>query len=226
MKERFLFVVFMSVISGFLSCRTSQEITEDYRTETYKNRMSVFSDEILPEGSIVFFGNSITQAGKWSELFPAVMPVNRGISGDNTEGMLARIGEVAQVKPSKFFIMAGINDISLSRSEKKILGNYRKILHEIKAKSPETEIFIQSVLPVNNNFGVYSRLKGKEERIVSLNRRLRILAEKENAVFINLYPYFCDEERMLDKKYTGDGLHLNDDAYQLWAVIIRRNVED
>ena len=45
------------------SCVGTKAIQEDFRTETYKNRMADFSRNPLSIGQIVFFGNSITQAG-------------------------------------------------------------------------------------------------------------------------------------------------------------------
>lgn len=209
----------------FQSCTVSKEIKEDFRTETYKSRVAYFSENPLKDGQIVFFGNSITQAGEWRHYFPDFDVANRGISGDNTEGMLARLSEVTSAKPSKFFIMAGINDISLSRSNKKIIDNYRAIIQQIKKESPETEIFIQSILPINNDFKRYKRLFGKEKQVINLNQKLRILAKKGGVVFIDLFPYFADADGKLRKELTGDGLHLNAEAYWTWSNIIRRFVE-
>lgn len=209
----------------FLSCSVSKEIIEDYHTDTYNDRMKHFADYPLLGGEIVFFGNSLTQSGKWGEYFPHADIVNYGISGDNTEGMLARIADAVGVKPGKIFIMAGINDISLSRSDKKILHNYREIIKQIRVTSPQTKIYIQSVLPINNDFAVYKRLKSKEERIVPINRKLLRLASDEDVEFVNLYPFFVDQEGKLFRNYTYDGLHLTDEAYYLWSNIIRNKVE-
>ncbi len=207
------------------SCVGTKAIQEDFRTETYKNRMADFSRNPLSIGQIVFFGNSITQAGEWSTYFPDLMVANRGISGDNTEGMLARIDEIANAKPKKFFIMAGINDISLQRSNKKIVNNYRNILRTLRMASPETEIYIQSVLPINNDFARYRRLIGKEKQVVDLNNRLRRLAEQESGLFINLYPYFINPKGKLRNEFTNDGLHLTSDGYMLWVHIIQQHIK-
>lgn len=210
----------------FMSCGSSKEIIEDFRTNMYIDRMEQFSKETLSGGEIVFFGNSITEGGKWNEYFNSEKKiVNRGIAGDNTEGMLSRINLVASDKPSKIFIMAGINDISLSRSNSKILTNYKALIHEIKRVSPETVIYIQSVLPINGSFGVYTRLNGKGNQILSLNMSLKNLAKSEEVEFINLFPLFANESGELYEKFTYDGIHINAEAYQLWANIIRNKVE-
>lgn len=215
-------LIFISVLS---SCAASKEIKEDFRTETYKNRTAYFAENPLKAGQIIFFGNSITQAGDWQGYFPEADVVNRGISGDNTEGMLARISEITAGKPKVFFIMAGINDISLSRSNKTIIRNYAAIIDQIKQVSPDTKIYIQSVLPINNDFGRYKRLSGKEDQITELNALLRALAESKNATYVHLFPFFADAEGKLKKEFTGDGLHLTPEAYRLWVNLIHRFIE-
>lgn len=211
------------ILSGFFlfSCTSKKMIQEDFHTETYKSRMNYFSEHPLLPEQIVFFGNSITQAGEWSTYFPTANVANRGISGDNTEGMLARLSEIEKTQPSKFFIMAGINDISLSRPNRVIVKNYRQIIRSLRNASPHTQIFMQSVLPINNDFGRYKRLTGKERQIVELNTQLRILAQSEGVTFINLYPFFINSEGKLKKEFTGDGLHLSAEAYALWVQIIQ-----
>lgn len=226
MKNSLLvFLSFLAVLS-LVSCASTREIIEDYSTDTYIARMEYFNSHPLAGGEIVFLGNSITQAGKWEKYFPNAPVANRGISGDNTEGMLARVNTIVETHPSKIFIMAGINDISLSRTNKKILRNYKQIVEVIKQLSPNTEIFIQSVLPINNDFRVYKRLIGKEGQIKSLNKKLEQLAIEEKFNFINLYPFFLNSEAKLKEEFTGDGLHLSDDAYRLWSNIIRAKIEE
>lgn len=225
-KKRLLYpILLLPAVSWLISCSASQPIVEDYRTETYKKRTAYFSQNPLREEQIVFFGNSITQAGNWESYFPEQRPANRGISGDNTEGMLARIDEVVKAKPAKFFIMAGINDISLSRSNTTIVRNYREIIRAVKKGSPQTRIYIQSLLPINNDFAQYKRLAGKERQVSDLNIRLRALAQSESTRFVHLFPYFTDSAGKLKKKFTDDGLHLTPEAYSLWVEIIRRDME-
>lgn len=226
MNKVYLYVISALALMFFVqSCGASKEIQEDFHTKTYVSRMKHFSEHPLQQGQIVFFGNSITQAGEWEKYFPEDNVANRGISGDNTQGMLARLDEIVAAKPRKFFIMAGINDISLSRSNQKIMRNYEAIIKRVKHESPETQIYIESVLPINNNFAQYKRLKGKEAQIPALNAQLRALAEAENVTFINLTPYLSDSEGRLKKEYTGDGLHLKPEVYWSWSNIIRRFVK-
>lgn len=219
--------IFAAVFLLSSICMTGQEIKENIlENQTYIDRAAYFKEHPLQQGQIVFLGNSITQAGKWDEYFPIQKPANRGISGDNTEGMLARLDEIIEAKPNKLFIMAGINDISLNRPNKKIMANVKEIIARVKQETPQTAIYIQSVLPINTEIIKYSRLKKKEKQIEKLNKDLRKLAKKENLIFIDIYPSFLVKKRKMDARYTADGLHINEEGYSIWVNQIRNYVEE
>ncbi len=201
----------------FASCKTPQQpIVEDFHTKTYVERMKYFEENPLKYGQIVFLGNSLTQGGKWETYLPGKNIANRGISGDNTEGILARLDEIVKSKPSKLFIEAGVNDISLNRSNEMIIDNYRKIIKTIKQQSPSTQICITSVFPINKNVSKYKRLTGKESQILELNKQLKKLAKKTNAQYVDVFPQLMDDKGMLRKEYTADGLHLTTQGYEVW----------
>jgi lysophospholipase L1-like esterase len=67
---------------------------------------------VAKPGSIVFLGDSITDFFRVNEFFPGVYVINRGISGDTTDGVLNRLAEsVYELSPSKIFLMIGTNDL-------------------------------------------------------------------------------------------------------------------
>lgn len=192
----------------------------------YKQRMEVFKANPMKKGQIVFLGNSITEAGKWNVYFPNHNTVNRGISGDNTDGMLARIHEVIAAKPSKIFMMAGINDISLQRDNEVILRQVKLLLRQIVAGSPDTKIYVQSTLPLNTEKLKYGRLKGKEKQIEEYNEGLKSLCEQLGVMYVDVYTLLLDKPLNLDPKYTADGLHINKEAYKIWVGLIKNYVEE
>lgn len=196
-----------------------------YETETYKNRMMQFKQEGLSNNQIVFLGNSLTQGGKWSAWFSGQQPANRGISGDNTEGVLARLDEITYAQPAKIFLMIGINDISQNYNNDYLCKNFERIIQQIRKDSPETIVYIQSLLPVNNAFGRYKKLINKEKQIEQLNKQLKSFCKKEKIQFVNLYPLFIQKKRTLNPAYTTDGLHLNEVGYQVWASAIKDLIE-
>lgn len=189
----------------------------------YNQRLTLF--EKLPDtkGEIIFLGNSITDGCEWFELLGNLNVKNRGISGDTTEGVLFRLNEVIRSKPAKVFLLIGINDLSRGVSKDTVFSNIYKITAKILKDSPKTKVYIQSILPVNDSFGLFKGHTNKTDEVIWVNAHLKDWCAKKNVGFIDLYSHFkmSDSEKM-NPKYTNDGLHLLGDGYLLWAEIIKQ----
>ncbi len=180
----------------------------------WDNRVTLFKELPNNPNEIIFLGNSITDYCEWSELFGNPSIINRGISGDRTDGVLRRLSEVTESKPSKVFIMIGVNDISGGVELNNITINYRGIIEKIKSDSPDTKIYIQSVLPTLNHPFV------KNDSVVVLNQKLKNLSEEYSLTYINLYDSFKNQDGDLKEELSYDGLHLDGQGYMLWKSII------
>jgi lysophospholipase L1-like esterase len=177
----------------------------------------------LPDtaGEIIFLGDSITDGGNWGEMFASPRVKNRGISGDTTDGVLDRLDEVLGSKPAQIFLMIGINDLGRGDGEKHVLANIKSILREIRQKSPETGVFIQSILPVNDRFSVFPDYMDETPRILAVNTVLKRMAADYGMTFIDLFSAFRDESDRLAEKYTNDGLHLTGEGYAHWREVLK-----
>jgi len=209
-------------ISSILLSVTALAQTYDssYRSTYYEQKATLH--QLLPntKGEIVFLGNSITDIGEWSEIWQNSKVKNRGISGDITFGVLARLDEILSSRPAKLFIMIGVNDIARNIPEAVILKNYRRMIDSVQIKSPKTQLIMQSVLPTNDEFKPFKNHYGKDDRIRAVNNGLQALCADTGVIFVNLYPRFLDASGKLDKQYTNDGLHLTGAGYMLWKKIL------
>ncbi len=188
----------------------------------YDHRKSQLSLLPIHSSDIIFLGDSITDEGEWAELFGHPIIKNRGISSDTTIGVLDRLSDIITPQPQKIFLMIGVNDLSnLGRSLTEITQTYREILTRIRDLSPQTHVFIQSVLPINSSlfFG-----QATNSSISELNSQLQILASEFSYPYIDLLSHFTDAHGQLDAQYTTDGIHLNGAAYQRWAKLIAAHV--
>ena len=192
-----------------------------YDTPYYWDKKSQFETLPKSEAELVFLGDSLTDSCEWQEFFRNSRIKNRGISGDTTTGVLNRIDEVVESKPQKIFIMIGINDINRGRKVDEILMNYKLILSIFQERIPQTKVFIQSILPINNQ---KRSNKGVNNSIFELNKDLKKLAKQFSFQYIDLFPYFLDDNNQLDAQYTTDGLHLNGQGYLVWKRIIEKEV--
>lgn len=198
----------------------------DWTRVHYRKRIADFINDPLQKNEIVLIGNSITEkGGDWSEKFGVAHIRNRGISGDVTDGVLQRLNEITHFQPAAVFILIGINDLynlhhdqdvrsslqyyKIVPSVRYVARNIVKITRKIHRHSPETKIYVRTILPTRREF--------LKQDILKVNALLTKYAAKENYMLINLYAQFVDDEGLLRKEYTNDGLHLNNKGYELWV---------
>lgn len=213
----------VAAVCGLWSMASAQEKYQ--YNEFYYQRSSLF--EVLPVKSddIVFFGNSLTNGCEWHELFNNPHVKNRGISSDVIQGLYDRCDVMLKGKPRKIFLLCGVNDISHNLSADSIATAMENLVAHIKELSPKTKIYLQSLLPINNDFRRYKAMIGKEDTIVECNKRFEQIAKRQKVTWIDLYSKFADENGKMPKKYTNDGLHLLGPAYLIWRDAVAKYVK-
>ena len=190
----------------------------------YAERIQEFeSEKPIGKKDIVFLGNSLTEnGGDWAKRLGIKHVRNRGIIGDNTEGVWKRLESITKGTPKQILITIGINDISQGLNLYTLLENTERIIQKIQQDSPQTLISIQSLLPINEDKLWYRLMKGKSKIIEEYNVLLQNLASRYQLAFINSYPIFLEEgSNQLKAHLTGDGLHINDEGYQLWSQFLK-----
>lgn len=208
---------------GYAQTVTHQRVfdTIPYIMHHHKNRLALFDKEPMNTGNILFLGNSITEGGDWPALTGAAGAINRGIGGDIAYGVLKRLDEIIERKPSKLFLMIGINDIGMDIPDAVIADNVSKIISRVQSESPSTNIFLQSILPVNPEYPGFPQHYDKQYHVLMTNQLLSKVAVDLEVTFINLFPFFLDDRQRLNKSLTYDGLHLNDEGYKLWVKLLK-----
>jgi lysophospholipase L1-like esterase len=153
----------------------------------------------------VFLGDSITNAGRWSELFPEKKVANHGIDGDTVKGMLGRLEIVLEMKPEKVFLMGGINDLTQFRTPNDVFEQYRQILERLL--TADIEPVIQSTL--------HTQEGQCREQVNALNCQLEAFAAAHNLKFIDVNAVLA-VDGILKSEVNYDGVHLHADAYLAW----------
>ncbi len=184
---------------------------------TYIHRTNLLNQFNNMNGKIVFLGDSLTELCEWNELMERTDILNRGISGDFTSGVLQRLPRILTNAPRQLFLMIGINDLAFTGPDV-VIANYQKIVDRITQKAPSTKLYIQSILPVNNqvrNTGIANK------DIQYINREISKMAARAGATFINLYPFFTNEAGRLKEGFTEDGIHLDAPGYLQWKEVLK-----
>ena len=188
------------------------DLVSSYLLEPTKARWRSQFDELPIGGSdIVFLGDSITEGGSWEELFQGLPVRNRGIAGDVTTGVLARLDQITNGRPKKIFLLIGTNDLASQIEVAEIAGNVGRIVDSIRISSPGTQIYVQSVLP---------RSAGYRRDIERLNQLIESRISGK-ADWINLYPLFLDgSDGSIRDDLSNDELHLLGKGYLVWRDAI------
>ncbi|MBD5246214.1 MAG: sialate O-acetylesterase [Barnesiella sp.] len=208
------------MLMAILLPASAQKKPEKY-TELYYQRASLFAELPVDSTDIVFLGNSLTHGCEWHELFGMPNIKNRGINGDIVEGIRLRIDPILKGQPAKLFLLCGVNDVSHDLTADSIAGAIGNLIDIIRTESPRTKVYVQSLLPINNSFGRYKAVFGKEQVIRDINTLIEPMVKEKGCTWINSHPAFVDADGNLDARYTNDGLHLMGNGYLHWREILR-----
>lgn len=122
------------------------------------------------------------------------------------------IEEAAAAKPKVLFIELGINDtIAEGGSADLYESEFRAFLEKVKNQLPDTTLFINSILPVQQ--------KAIDENpgyanVDEYNQRLKKICKEEKITFIDSTGLVKDEY------YKGDGKHMAKDYFTLWIALL------
>ena len=208
---------------------------DDYQRSAFLKRISDFKNEPIGKNKVVFLGNSITNGlRRYYSEFDRSDIVNRGIDGDFSLSMLQRINEIIYYKPKAVFILIGINDFFTDLTmmpevtPEFVSRNILKAAGTIKNGSPKTKVYLQTILPINaqqyqdklmkDTGNSYYWLEPNfeiniNEKVIETNKILR-----KNGTFqvVDLHPLFIDNNNVMNKRYSTDGVHLNKRGYLKW----------
>ena len=196
-------------------------------TDHYYKRFLQFMDEpAIGNKDIVMLGNSLTEnGGDWAARLGNKNVRNRGIIGDEVMGVYDRLHQILPGHPAKLFLLIGVNDVSHDLTTDTIVGMIRVTVERIQKESPDTKLYLQSLLPINESFGRYKRLAGKTNMIPEINKQLEELAKEKGLTYINLFPLFTEKgSNVLRAELTTDGLHLKEEGYKIWVKAIRKKI--
>ncbi len=169
----------------------------------------------MTERSIIFLGDSITEAFPVESIFPGRSIRNCGVWGDNTDLVLQRLDrDVLSRRFDVLFLLIGTNDMAMEFPDEKIFSNMDTIVRRLRAAAPAAAIFVQSILPTR---GLANR---PLTRIARLNDGIRGIAAKYSARYLDIGTLFVNSHGEIAEEYSDDGLHLTPAAYRRWGTFI------
>ena len=209
---------FMSRLKAKWQEGDQEEITDHFRRMvTYHKRV----DANVPNGAIIFIGDSLTQSLCVSSV--AQPAVNYGIGSDTSAGVLKRLEYYQSIKRAKAVILAiGTNDLRF-RGNDEIIENIEAIRLQIPSGTP---VIISSVLPVDFEAKDNWNPPNRRNRVRELNERLKLFCiQAEHTWFVNTPSAMVDNAGNLrDDLHVGDGLHLSLKGNRIWGSALKNKI--
>ena len=182
-----------------------------------QQRREIFRQLPVHENNIVFLGNSITDFGLWSEFFGSdANIINRGIQGIESPEVLEHLSLIGSGHPKKLFLMIGINDF---KTPERVVPNIRKMIEVMKRESPQTTLYVQSILPCN--------IAERASEPGTLNPQIKALCEEMNVTYIDVYGAMTkiSGNTSMPANMTDDSLHPNVFGYREWCKVLAPYVD-
>ena len=188
------------------------------------------------EKRVVFMGDSITDAWSHAEyggFFPGKPYIDRGISGQTTPQMLIRFRpDVMALKPKVVVILAGTNDLAGNTGPMSVEETEANLASMAElARANGIGVVLSSVLPVSN-YGhdrsgnpIDMRIHRAPEKILELNMWIKKYATENHCVYLDYFSAMADEQGLLKKDLSGDGLHPNAVGYAVMGPLAEKAIE-
>ena len=97
---------------------------------------------------------------------------------------------------------------------------YDKLLESLKTALPDSQFFVHCVLPISKE---KEQIICKNTTIVKFNSEIKALSLKHNVEYVDIYRLY-ESNGMMNPSLTIDGLHLKEDAYQLWMNQLKKYI--
>ncbi len=121
----------------------------------------------------------------------------------------------AKIKPPILVITLGVSGGAGRLGEQRFKSIYRELIVSVREASPETHIFVQSILPLSDRSAAEYRLLTKDA-VLRANIWIRELCLELGVPYIDTHPLLLDTNGYLKKIYQNDGhMHLTRAAYSV-----------
>ena len=125
---------------------------------------------------------------------------------------------VAATGAKKVFIMLGMNDIAAYKDDD-IMNYWGQLLTRIRSKSPDVQIYIQSMTPIWTGGEVHAL---NNKNVDKYNARLETFAAENDCKYIDIASYMKDSTGGLATVFCSDNyVHLTYAATERWVKVLK-----
>ncbi|HYC85293.1 MAG TPA: GDSL-type esterase/lipase family protein [Chryseosolibacter sp.] len=178
------------------------------------------SDSLVVKKRLNLFTGS-SSIRLWADLqqrFSEANVVNRGFGGSLMHELHYYTADlILDYRPRRVFIYEGDNDLGTGKHAEDILRDADKILSAIRCKlGRRVKVYFITPKPSIRRWDLKSRY---ENYIAALKNWAR---ERKNVAVIDVWtPMLNGDGNVRAELFVDDGLHMNQQGYDIWAQLIR-----
>lgn len=161
--------------------------------------------------TVCFFGDSHIARNNWKKSLSNDKVAKIGVGGLNTKEAFLYLKYIEKLKPEYVLIELGINDLREDYPVWETVRNYGLIIKRLKKYV--SQIYIIEIFPVCEDSVITK--KAKNRNIISLNKKLKELANSKGVFYIDMQHSFILNKTEVNHNLYSDGLHLNDKGYKI-----------
>ena len=137
--------------------------------------------------------------------------------GSNLVDARSNMNTLSNLNPSNVFTLYGMNDLLIYNEDvDNFIKDYKALINEVKKTLPNANIFVNSILPVQEKVlkkrPVYNKVDDYNESLEKMCKDLEI-------TFVDVSTLLINNEEL----YEGDGMHLKPSFYPAWLDILKKS---
>lgn len=183
----------------------------------------------LSEDDIVFFGDSTTAhmklrggipesrvwSGKANTVLFRTVCEGKPIYFEDEERAVSLADAVREKQPKILVVTLGVSGGAGFMPKDKFISVYEDIIATVRENSPDTLLFVQSILPLSDK-SVKHYDKLSKQAVAEANCWIRQVCEENCVPYIDTYKLLADRDGYLKKIYQNDEyMHLTSAAYKV-----------
>ncbi|CEN24090.1 platelet activating factor acetylhydrolase-like protein [[Clostridium] sordellii] len=182
---------------------------DDNKKEEVKDFNKVFEDSVIMGDSR---GEGLTE---YEILSPSSVVAYKGRTTIKAKDDISSVVDLA---PSKIFMTYGMNDLELFSDSKEFIKNYEALIKGVKAKLPNSKIYVTSIIPTNKSA---INKQPKFKNVYSFNDGIKGMCKNLNVEFIDVGDSMNSDKNL----YEPDGIHFKPAFYKGYLNILQEKAD-
>lgn len=222
-----------------LTGRLAAQESSSNRLDYYSEKNARLEGPSAKETRLVFFGDSIMKDWPVAKTFKnaSFRPLNRGVAGQETRRLLARLyQDVVLLRPRAVIILGGTNDLELGIVREMTKLNLREMVELCRWRGIPVLLGtlppIGAAMPLGGahlNDSAHSGIDHAAEKsrnILAINKWIRAYCRSGACSTLDFHNILTRSDGSFNPDLFSDTVHPNDAGYAAMTALVRKTISD